>query len=168
MKVCSSSSRCITQTMSCRFRPCLKLKWREICYTNMESRIHWTSWLGLTAGASDVNRDVIISHLRLGLVGRVEQRLQLAVHRLLVLLTEFLLELRHRASGQIWEHRHETSASILNFSSSGNKQTDRHAFYKVCWRRREIRRSFNFPPEQRRLCWCQNSKLTLTHFNLFS
>lgn len=39
MQVCSSSSRCITQTMSCRFRPCLKLKWREICYTNMESRI---------------------------------------------------------------------------------------------------------------------------------
>lgn len=46
----------------------------------------------------------IFSHLCVGLAGCGEQRLQLAVQRLLVLLTELLLELRHGSSGQVCKH----------------------------------------------------------------
>ena len=105
----------------CRFRRCCESStetWRVETY-----HARWTSRLGWAAGASDVNRNVVMSHLRLGLVGRVEQRLQLAVHRLLVLLAEFLLELCHRASGQIWEQRHKLQLSFYTFHQETNTET---------------------------------------------
>lgn len=50
-------------------------------------------------------------HLCFLLVGGGEQRLQLAVHRVLVLLPELLLELGHGSSGEIWKHTDVNSES---------------------------------------------------------
>lgn len=50
-------------------------------------------------------------HLRFLLVGGGEQRLQLTMHRLLVLLAELLLELCHGSSGEIWKHTDVRSES---------------------------------------------------------